>query len=856
MLFKGILTNLTEAMRQLKHETLGRNVLPVNYRILLDTNLRTFKYNGSETISVKITSPTDTIMLNAKYIKISSARIVFGKYSFAAKVSYNDKLERASLKIAKKISGNAKIELEFQGENRYDMRGFYRSKYIHEGKEGWILTSQFESVSARTAFPCFDEPSMKATFDLSLIIDGGHIGISNMPIRSERAVGKGRRMLTFKTTPIMSSYLLYMGVGPFEQISWKSDGISFRVITVPGKSSQLELAKEFSTKFMRYYQDYFRVKYPLPKMDFIAVPDFQVGAMENWGAITAREIGIIGDRATTSVPIMRYIGIILSHELAHQWFGDLVTMDWWNDLWLNESFATFMEEKTLEATYPKWKMETYHIINDTALAMSDDQLRTTHPIHVDINNPKEIEEIFDTISYQKGGAVLRMMEDYVSPEVFRKGLKIYFTKHAYSNTVERDLWNAIAATGNANARMLPDVASRWIDNPGYPILKVEGPKDGVFKITQERFTILPCKGARTNWPVPVRYMTDRGEGFVMINGSAQTIRVPGAKFIKLNYRQKGFYRVAYSKDNLKMLGREIKSKRLGALDAWGVINDLSALARSCRIKVSDVLDFIEEYCMECDYPVNAAITGYFTGVALRFYKSGPLYKRAKKLEKEFNAKLLKKLGWKKQKDELPYITSLRSGAISTLGMNGSKQVVGKARTMFKQYIGSGKKPDADLKVAVYRTVAYNGGAREFERFVSLYRKRNTSEEQRALQVALGSLSTKSLNERALEFSLSKHVRPQDQSIISSYVASNPEGRDLMLNWTEKNWKTVRRMFKVNTSILVDYIENLAILQTKEDLNEVKRFFSSKQNYVSDINRALKNTLEYIESNERFVSYNS
>jgi tricorn protease interacting factor F2/3 len=840
-----------------KRETLGTNVVPSNYKLHLDTNMKTFKYEGRETIAVNVKHPTNIITLNSKFIKIKSASIVAKGASYPAKVSYDSKLERATLRTAKKVSGQAKLEIEFRGETQYNMRGFYRSKYNYKGKEGWILTSQFEAVNARNAFPCFDEPSLKATFDLTLTIDSDLTAVSNMPIKSETASGKGRKSVTFRTTPIMSTYLLYIGIGPFEYVKWRAKGLDFRIITTPGKSSHVGLAREYAPKFIDFQQLYFRVRYPLSKMDFIAIPDFQAGAMENWGAITSREIGLLGDKENTSVPIKRYIAIIVSHELAHQWFGDLVTMKWWNDLWLNESFATFMEEKTVEAMYPKWKMRVSHIVNDTAgLAMADDQLRTTHPIHVEVNSPSEIEQILDHISYEKGSAVLRMLEDYVTPEVFRKGLKLYFTKHAYSNTAKEDLWNAIAKTGDKIARDLPKVATFWIENEGFPIIYADGPKDGTFRLRQERFTILPYHGPRKNWPIPVRYLTDKGEGFLMLSQKEQSLKVPGATFIKLNLGQSGFYRTAYSDKNLKRLGAAIKSGKLDALDSWGIINDMMALARSCRMKISDVLDFIEDYCMEREYPVNSAIASYFSGLSLRFYNKGAVYKRANGLEVQFARKNLKRLGWKKMKDEPQYVTTLRSGAIATLGRNKEKAVVAKARTMFFDYIKKGKPIDSDLKTAVYCIVAANGGAKEFKMFAGMYAKTDNPEEQRALFGALGSFMTLELNSKALQFSLGKHVRPQDKGILKSYISSNPVGKELSLKWTERNWQHLRKLYAGNTSLIVDPIEDLSMLQTAEDLKEVRRFFYLKSNYVSDINRTLKNTLEYIESNARFVEYNS
>jgi aminopeptidase N len=261
--------------------------------------------------------------------------------------------------------------------------------------------------------------------------------------------------------------------------------------------------------------------------------------------------------------------------------------------------------------------------------------------------------------------------------------------------------------------------------------------------------------------------------------------------------------------------------------------------------------------MECDYPVNSAIAGYLSALTFRFYNKGPIYKRARALEIKFNAKLLKKLGWVKKKDEPPYITSLRSGAVATLGTSGDRQVIAKARKLFRQYTSGGKgNPPTDLKAAVYRIIAYNGGAKELKKFLALYRKSTTAEDERAIYSAMGSFRQPELNRQLLKFSLSKHVRPQDQSIISGYISSNPDGKPLILAWTKRNWKLIRKKFKDNASLIVDFIEALYILQTESELKEVKTFFSSRENYVKEINRALKNTLEYIESNRRFVEYNS
>ncbi|MGI0100597.1 MAG: M1 family metallopeptidase, partial [Candidatus Micrarchaeaceae archaeon] len=450
-------------------KTLGDNVIPMEYILEFEPDFRTFRYKGKCTIKVLIKKPTNKIALNSAELAIRDARVTSGKDIQDASIRTSAKDETLLLVLKRPAKGKAELCIEFDGTNNDGMYGFYRSRYLNNGKEGYILTSQFEPADARKAFPCFDEPEFKAVFSLSFIVDSNLEAISNMPIKNTKALGSKKR-ITFYTTPRMSTYLLYLAVGKFEYNTSKYRNMMFRVITVPGRGKNTKMPMDFGKRFLKFYESYFGIDFPLPKMDLIAIPDFSAGAMENWGAITFREIELLGDEKATSTAVKQRIAEVIAHELAHQWFGDLVTMRWWDDLWLNESFATFMATKAVDSVFPEWEFGLQDSVGILSTALAADQYMSTHPINVRVSEPSEINEIFDSISYDKGGSVLAMLEDYAGKEAFRKGLHAYLGKHAYSNATKYDLWDAIEAITrkiDKNTKF-SKVAKDWIDKTGYP----------------------------------------------------------------------------------------------------------------------------------------------------------------------------------------------------------------------------------------------------------------------------------------------------------------------------------------------------------------------------------------------------
>lgn len=840
-----------------KRRTIGTNVLPINYNLTFEPNLKTFKFDGRETIKIEIKKPTKAITLNATDLKISKASITSATTSQLGTIKFNAKDGEVTVSFKSPVKGNAELSLHFSGFNNDRLYGFYRSKYTYNGKEDYILTSQFEPANAREAFPCFDEPALKATFDLSFIIDKELKGVSNMPIKKEENAGNGKKKITFYTTPKMSSYLLYLGVGKFEYTTSKMGKLTFNIITTPGKSSQTKIAMEFGKKFLKFYEDYFGIKYPLPKMDLIAVPDFSAGAMENWGAITFREVGFLGDEKSTSLVIKQRMAEVIAHELAHQWFGDLVTMKWWDDTWLNESFATFMAEKAVETILPKWEFGMQNHIDDLSSAFGADQFASTHAINVRINNVDEINDAFDgTIAYSKGGCVLEMLEDYAGKETFRKGLQAYLKKYAYSNATKYDLWNEIGKVARKDGKKLEfeKVAAAWIDKPGFPIIEVSSDNSG-FLLEQKRYLIANNSKLNDVWPIPVHYIgDDRKDNFILMEKRAQQLKSKSS-YIQLNYGQKGIYKMKYQDSMLQILGEKIRSKELSELDGWGIENSLYSLARSSRIKVVKYLNFIEKYCMNCDYPLNFSVSDHLNGLQTLLADNNALYKRIKKLNIAYHLKILNRLSWNESSDERNVVVLLRNKTIASLGRNGYEPVSKKAKEMFAAYLSSKKQINKNIRGAIYHTISWLGDTNAYNKFLSLYKKEKVPEEKVRLLGTLADFNNPEIVKAALDFSLSKDVRRQDSYIPPAWASGNNAGKKVILEWTKKNWQKLKKTYNSGSHFLDNYVGYLGCLDDEKSLKEVKEFFSKKSNMRDDLKTEVPRTLELIEANIRFKEFN-
>jgi tricorn protease interacting factor F2/3 len=834
------------------HETLGTNIVPIHYSILIEPDFSTFEFDGTVDINTRISKKTNKITLNASELSIDCALVISKNKKQEAKVTMDMKKERAELSLPQPVSGEVAIKITFKGKNTDSLNGFYRSKYSVDGKDQYILTTQFEAASARKAFPCFDEPSFKATFDLSLLVDKKLECVSNMPIKTE-SIEDGKKRVTFLTTPKMSTYLLYIGVGMFDRLTGSTGSTKLSVITTKGKAKYAKLPFEYAKKLLPFYEKYLGMRYPLKKLDLIAVPDFAAGAMENWGAITFRETDLLGDSKSAVLSKQR-IASVIAHEMAHQWFGDLVTMSWWDDLWLNESFATFMGDKAVNSTFPEWNTHEQYLSDMIDTALSADQLANTHPISVTVNTPAEIDQVFDEISYEKGGSVLNMLESYVGKEAFRKGLRNYLNKHAYSNALKQDLWNAIAnATSGSSNSTITQLISSWIDQPGYPLVTVTE-ENNTLLLKQKRF-MLSGKTEREKWIIPINYKTvSNGKDSKLIMKDQTQKLCKKMRWVKLNYGQSAPYRVAYPQDMLDALGERIRSGEMENMDSWGIENDLFALARGSRLPLTDYLDFVNNYCFASRYPLNISVLSHIRGVYSRLYPyNNELKKKSKELLRSYSGEIIKQVGWARNKNENNITTITRSAAISASGISEDPSTLKKAESYFK-LIKSGNDVDSNIRGTVYGIMAWNGNSDTLSYFKDRYIDEEVPEEKRRLLGAMGMFKNEDLVLKSLDFSMSNEVRYQDSYLIPALVSMNPSGRRIMWVWTKKNWPRLLRMHSVGTHMIGRYVDNLASEANKKTITDMKSFFKGK-NFRDDIRIPLSQAIELIGINARFLEYN-
>ncbi|MEK6807571.1 MAG: M1 family metallopeptidase [Nanoarchaeota archaeon] len=828
-------------------------IRPLNYKLSLDIDMKYFKYFGEETIAVELKEPADKIVLNSAGLEITRCKITANGDTITPKHSLNKENEELALQFDRKIpAGQHELYISFEGQLLDGLAGFYKSKNItKDGEIKYIATTQFEPADARRCFPCFDEPEMKAVFEISISADKKFEVISNMPALETTDIDKTRKTVRFQPTPKMSTYLVYFGIGEFEYSEDKYRDIAIRFACTKGKKKFGAFAIDCTKKFLEYYETYFGMPYPLPKIDLIALPDFSSGAMENWGAITFREVGLIYDQKNTSVGRKQYIAEVVAHELAHMWFGNLVTMKWWNDLWLNESFATWMAIKVVAHHYPEWEFWNQFLSGDTASAMALDSLKTSHQIDADVKTPHEVNEIFDKISYDKGASLMRMLETFLGEEVFRAGLQKYISTHKYSNTTANDLWSALE---DCSKIPVAKIMNSWLKQTGYPIIdvKLEGQK---LLLSQKRFLLEPEKEDKSIWAIPLTIVTDSGEEIsVLMEEKKKEVKLKQkASWVKLNHGQAGFYRAKYDKKVLDVLKLQVKEKKLGMQDRWGLQHDLWAIAKACEVPASDYLDFIDAYESDSEFIICQDIAGRLAG--LYNMAHGTLQESAKKHGLEYCSRLFAGIGWDKKRKEQENTAMLRSQLISALGLFGEHPVLAEGKKRFEAFRKDGAL-NPDLKGAVYSLVALQGDAKTYEMFTELFEKEEQVEEKLRFLSVLGRFKQKELIKKALDYSLSNAVRSQDLFYVTGRVGANRHAIDLLWPWIKSNFSELKKRFGEghNVSILGHIIEDLDGLTRLEDEKDIKDFFA--KNKVNGIAMKLAQTLETIRINHRFLEKNA
>jgi puromycin-sensitive aminopeptidase len=821
------------------------SIVPIHYKLTLAPDLDAFTFSGDEVVTIEVKKATKEITLHSKDLDIESAHIVVGKTTqFAIKTLYNDKKETATFVFTKSIpKGKARLVLSFRGVLSDSLRGFYKSRYMHEGKEKILATTQFEATDARRAFPCFDEPAQKAVFDVSLIVPSNKTAISNTLPIATREHTPGFQKIDFAPTPKMSTYLLAFIIGDFEHLERKTkSGVKVRVFTTPGKKGQAKFALDTTVRCLEFYESYFGIKYPLDTLDTIAIPDFESGAMENWGAITYRESAILVDDEHSSLSNKQWVAIVVCHELAHQWFGNLVTMEWWTDLWLNEGFASYIEYLAADHLFPEWKLWEQFVAIDHAIALRLDSLKTTHPIEVDVHDPSEISEIFDEISYQKGAAVIRMLAGYLGHEKFREGLSYYLKKHSYKNTSTVHLWEAFE---KVSKKPVTTMMKTWTRNGGHPLVSVTEKGDKLH-FTQERYFRSPISKKSTKdttvWPIPLSMFGGDEKTYMKLLMNKKKIAIDRGNhpWIKVNMDEEGVYRVRYSPKLLMELRAPIEKKVLTPEDRLGIVRDLFALAEAGEYEIKDALEFLSAYKNEDNYIVWSEIVSGLSRVR-NLYHGEAWMRGYEAYVRELLAHIVQKVGFVKRPSEAHTESLLRTLVLSTAAHYGVKEVIDHAKKSFTK-----GNVHPDLRGYVYATYARHGGNAEWNKLAGMYKKETLHEEKNRLGGALGHFKDKALLAQTLAFALSSDVRPQDAPSMIASVWSNHSGRELAWQFLKKNWPTILKRYGTGGHTLSRVLKPGGLFTDEKYAKDMEKFFKTHAHPGAD--RTISQILEGVRAN--------
>ena len=819
---------------------------PLNYKLIFEPDLKKFTFDGLESVSINCKKSVNIITMNCAELKIKSCIVKSGKKIIKSTPKINEKTEELQIKLGEKIRGLCTVDLEFKGILNDRLLGFYRSKYQQNGKTKYLATTQFEAADARRAFPCWDEPEAKATFEISIIANNKFTAISNMPIKTKKKIGN-KITYNFQKTPLVSTYLIYLGVGEFEYLTGKAGKIQIRVVTTKGNTSKGKFSLELGKKLLTSYEKYFGIKFPLPKLDLIAVPDFAAGAMENWGAITFRETILLYDPKTSSTRTKQFIAEVISHEIAHMWFGNLVTMKWWNDLWLNESFATFMATKFVDKFYPEWDLWNQFVEDAMNVAMGLDSLKTTHPIDVKVNSPAEIREIFDAISYDKGGCVLRMLENYVGEPNFQKGLKKYLSDFKYKNAKGQDLWDAI---GKASGMPVTTMINTWLKQPGFPLVEIN--QDGNnLKIKQKRYLLESDKKfSKGLWSIPLSLGLEKETSKTLFSKKSMSIKLPKNTIgFVANYGRKGFYRVKYDEGILLDLKMLVDQKRIPPIDRWAIQNDLFSLCVSGDEQVRNYLDFSDAYFDEDSYLASVNVAHNLASLYFRVFDE-KFIEEIRSYAINYFRKILSNLGWEPQKSDKHTDALLRTFTIAVLGKMNDDSVTVEAIKKYHKFLKSPSSLSPDLIETICSIAAWNGNSKTFAELKKLYTNAKTMEEKLRFLGAMCGFQDKKLLVRTLNFSQTSEVRSQNMQLPIMKVAGNPYGEKVLWPWLKKNWKNINKKVGHGNPLFNRIVASIAGVADDSMENEIKLFF--KNNPTPGTERTQSQTLERIRINSKFL----
>jgi aminopeptidase 2 len=714
------------SINALGREILPANVIPRHYDLTLEPDLEKFTYKGHVIIDLDVVEDTTSISLNTLELDIQSTAVHVGEevISSAPKVSYNATTQTTKVAFEKVIpkGSKAKLEMNFTGELNDKMAGFYRSTYKNtDGSTGILATTQMEPTDTRRAFPCFDEPALKAAFTITLIADKHLTCLSNMDVASETEItsevtGSVKKAVKFNRSPLMSTYLLAFIVGELNYIETDKFRLPVRVYAPPNQNIEHgRFSLDLAARTLEFYEKTFDSAFPLPKMDMVAIPDFAAGAMENWGLITYRVVDVMFDEKTSGAATKERVAEVVQHELAHQWFGNLVTMDFWDGLWLNEGFATWMSWYSCNIFYPEWKVWQGYVTDNLQSALGLDSLRSSHPIEVPVKRADEINQIFDAISYSKGSCVLRMISTYIGEDVFMEGIRQYLKKHAYGNTQTSDLWAALSAASGKDVEKTMDI---WTKNVGYPVITVTENDDNSIHVKQNRFlrtADVKPEEDKVLYPVFLGLRTKKGvDGTLTLTQREANFKLPEGDFFKLNADHTSIYRTSYTAERLEKLGKAAKEGLLSVEDRAGMLADAGALAASGYQSTSGLLNLLKGFDSETEFVVwNELVTRLAAIQGAWIFEDKSVQDGLELFNKELVSEKAHKAGWEFKPEDDHIQQQFKAMLFGNAGLHGDEVIIKAAKEMFAKFAAGDKSAiHPNIRGSVFGMNLKYGGEKE------------------------------------------------------------------------------------------------------------------------------------------------
>lgn len=821
-----------------------KQIKPVNYNIHIEPNLENFKFSGNVDILINALEPVGSVSLNILDLAVWNCKVQIDSGFVDCSFSVNPVKEEIKISLPGEITGRFTLRIDYVGEINDRMAGFYRSRYISGGKEKFIAVTQFEESDARRAFPCFDHPVKKATFDLEMVIDKGLTAISNCPVKKEQRIDNGKKIVKFLQTPRMSTYLFFFCVGEFNFLDDAGE-VLVRAATLPGMLKYAGFGLEFGRKSLEFCEEYYGIKYPLPKLDLISIPDFAFGAMENWGAITFRENLLLHYPGITSKAGEERICEVIAHEIVHQWFGNLVTPSDWKYLWLNESFATYFGFGIVDKYYPEWDIWEQFLYTQTGAALNRDALHETIPIEIPGGEHVVINSSTAPIIYNKGGSILRQVKAYIGDENFKQGLKNYLQKHEYDCASSRHLWESFE---EVSKKSVTGMMKSWIEQKGFPLVDVNREGDRLI-LSQKRFTYLPNE-SNQEWLVPVTIRLFLNDGrtesvSTLMEGKYASVDIGNdALAYKVNDGQTGFYRVSYKEcKDLQKLGELVSDKRLSPVDRWGLQDDLYALVKKGAASIDNYLDFISFYKTEDAFLSLISIADNLWHAYL--VMDGATREKAALTGKLLFENVLSHIGCVPDPNEKHTISILRDHIILSAVEFGSEDVRDFALDKFESMM-HGKTVHQDIMKSVMQVGALNGDRTVFDWFENRLDLSESEHERINILAALGHFKDMELIEKSQQYVLEK-VPDRNKFVPIVSMSANPYAFPTLWDWYKSQVNELEQFHPLHYERVIGAVIPVCGLGKEDEVRDFFQDYMGRKEIAKDV---IKLSLEKMEINSR------